>query len=62
MAAALNSTAETAAMPAAEHLAHRAGLEQALSGLVTGGAQDLSALALFGGLAVVLYRTALRRA
>ena len=50
------------AMPAAEHLAHRAGLEQALSGLVTGGAQDLSALALFGGLAVVLYRTAVRRA
>jgi hypothetical protein len=55
VAATLVRRAEAAQVPAADYLAHVAGLESALGALA---GSDLVALAVFAGLAGVLYRVA----
>jgi uncharacterized oligopeptide transporter (OPT) family protein len=57
IAAALVGRAEAAQVPAADYLAHIAGLQQALSGFAT---NDLVALAIFAAMGAVLYRIASR--
>jgi hypothetical protein len=49
--------AEAAQVPAADYLAHIAGLQQALGGFAT---NDLVALAIFAALSAMLYRIASR--
>lgn len=61
IAAALNNRAEAAGVPAADYLSHIAGVEKALNGVITGGTQDLVALALFFGMGALLYRVATRK-
>jgi uncharacterized oligopeptide transporter (OPT) family protein len=57
IAAALVTRADAAQVPAAEYLAHVAGLQEALGWLAQ---NDLVALAIFAGLGYVLYRVAIR--
>ncbi len=57
IAAALVGRAEAAQVPAADYLAHIAGLQQALGGFAT---NDLVALVFFAALGAVLYRIASR--
>ncbi|MDX2194342.1 MAG: oligopeptide transporter, OPT family [Gemmatimonadales bacterium] len=56
--AALQGAAQRAGVPAADYLAHLAGIERVLGAALTGGAQDLLACAVFGLLAFALYRVA----
>lgn len=60
LATLLASSAESAGVPAADYLAHRAGTEALMSKLVTGGWQDLLALVLFVALGALLFRVASR--
>jgi putative OPT family oligopeptide transporter len=62
LAALFASAAEQAGVPAADYLAHRAGLDRVINAIVTGGWQDLFALVLFAGLGATLYRVAKRAA
>ena len=55
VAAALVRRADAAQVPAADYLAHIAGLQGALG---SAAQNDLAALAVFAGLALVLYRVA----
>ena len=57
VAAALVRRADAAQVPAADYLAHVAGLEGALGSVAN---NDLVALAVFAGMAAVLYRVASR--
>jgi hypothetical protein len=57
VAAALVKQADAAQVPAADYLAHLAGLQSALGGFAT---NDLVALAVFAGLGAALFRVASR--
>lgn len=61
VAAAVSARADEAGVPAADYIAHQLGLAKAIEGMVTGGWQDLLALALFATLAVLLYKVASKR-
>ncbi len=56
IAAAVVKRAAAAGVPAADYLSHIGRLERVVGGVVTGGAQDLLALAIFGLLGVLLFR------
>jgi uncharacterized oligopeptide transporter (OPT) family protein len=56
IAAAVVKRADAAGVPAADYLSHIGGLEHVMSGIVTGSAQDVLALAIFGLLGVLLFR------
>jgi hypothetical protein len=54
------SAADTAGVPAADYIAHRAGTEALVGQFVRGGWQDVLALGLFFLLGVLLFRVASR--
>jgi putative OPT family oligopeptide transporter len=60
LAALFASAAEKAGVPAAEYVAHVAGLEKAVGQVVKGGWQDLLAISVFAVMGFVLYRVARR--
>ena len=62
LAALFASRAEKAGVPAADYVAHVAGLEKAVGQVVTGGWQDLLAISVFAIMGFVLYRVARRTA
>ena len=54
------SAADKAGVPAADYLAHRAGIEAMIGKVVTGGWQDFAALGVFVLLGALLFRVASR--
>ena len=54
------SAADKAGVPAADYLAHRAGIETMIGKVVTGGWQDFVALGVFVLLGALLFRVASR--
>lgn len=61
IAAMVSATADAAGIPASEYIAHRLGLAEALGKVITGGWQDVLALALFAALGFLLYKVAGRK-
>jgi uncharacterized oligopeptide transporter (OPT) family protein len=61
LATMVSAAADVAGVPAADYIAHRAGLQAQVEKMITGGWQDLVSIGLFALLGVLLYRVASRK-